>query len=1101
VKFMCGIIGYIGNEKASKILLNGLKRLEYRGYDSCGIGVIDDDRLIIKKNVGKVEEVAKKEGFLDVDGNIGVGHCLHPDTYIILPDGRMKKISEIDEKEVLSVNFKDFKLYNKKIKKFKHKAPKVLYKIKTAFSELITTGKHKLFVVENGKIVEKCVKDLNGSELIGVVRKLNYNFNDNVEFKDVDVERHYKLDEIIRNKLRKVREKLGLTRKDVEKLCGVKEIYIAKIETGKLESIEEERLKKLCSLYGINFEEIICEDNLHYTNPVKFPKTPTPELMQIIGYIIGDGHISNRMLRLKDERREVLEEYNKLFKTVFNLEGNIKKGDGNYYILEINSKYLIDWFRENIPELFNKTGNERTPEFVFRLNNDLVASYLRGVFDAEGCIGVDAKQIGIAMTSECFIKEIQFLLLRFGILASYSKTERREENWSPVYKLLISDKKSFELFKKYIGFTAKDKMEKLEDTLNKMKGLNFRYISIPLTKKEIREFVGVPLKTIKNKDNYCTDYTVEKIIEELNSKGLYDKANYLKKFLEGDVVWTKFEIEKIESDVEYVYDLEVEDYHNFIGNLIINHNSRWATHGNVSRENAHPHTDCKEEIAVVHNGIISNYKELKEDLIKKGHKFKSETDTEVVPHLIEEELKKFKEVNEENYIKAVKNAIKKLKGTYALAIINKNFPNLLIGARNESPLILGVGNNCYFLGSDITAFLDYTNKAIPLEDGDIVIVKKDRDDYNIIIENNGVVANREVMEINWDINSAEKMGYPHFMLKEIMEQPEVLKVSAKISAEEIKKLAECIKDYDRVYFVAMGTSLHAAMVAEYLFAKLGKLVIACDASEFLNKGVVDEKTLVIGITQSGETYDTLKALRFAKKNKAKTGVIVNVVGSSATREADITIMMGAGIEIAVCATKTYTSQLMILYRLFIEYGKLLGRDMSKYEKEINNIPDYIKQVLDKKDVIKKIAKNLKANNYIFISKGINIASALEGALKFKEITYLHAEGMSGGMLKHGTISLIDKNMDTVAIVPPRSSSVFNSILSNIEEVRARGGKVIAITPIEIDGAENILVPEVIEEISPIIYAPAFQLLAYYKAVELGRDVDKPRGLAKSVTVE
>ncbi len=1017
---MCGIIGYIGDEKASKVLLNGLKRLEYRGYDSCGIGVINKDMLIIKKDVGKVDEVSKKEDFLSVEGNIGVGHCLHPDTYIVLPDGRMKKISEIDDKdeEVLSVNFEDLKLYNKKIKKFKHKSPKVLYKIKTPFSELITTGEHKLFVVENGKIVEKCVEDLNGSELIGIVRKLNYNFNDKVEFKDV-------------------------------------------------------------------------------INPIKFPKTPTPELMQIIGYIIGDGYFpSNRMLRLKDERKDVLEYYNKLFKNVFNLEGNIKKDNG-YYILEINSKYLVDWFKENIPELFNK----RTPEFVFRLNNDLVASYLRGIFDAEGYIGVDAKQIGIGMTSECLIKEIQFLLLRFGILASYLKIEREEKNWNDFHKLLISDKKSFELFKKYIGFTAKDKMEKLINILNKMKGLNFRYISVPMTKKEIIEFVGVSLKTIKNEDNYCTDYTIEKIIKELNSRGLYYKANYLKKFLNGDVVWSKFEIEKIESDVEYVYDLEVEDYHNFIGNLIINHNSRWATHGNVSKENAHPHTDCNDEIAVVHNGIISNYKVLKEELIKKGHKFKSDTDTEVISHLIEEELKKFEYINEENYIKAVKNAIKKLKGTYALAIINKNFPNLLIGARNESPLILGVGNNSYYLGSDVTAFLDYTNKAIPLEDGDIVIIKKENDNYKVVIENDGKIVKRDIIKIDWDISSAEKMGYPHFMLKEIMEQPEVLKISAKISDEEIKKLAEWIKDYERVYFVAMGTSLHAAMVAEYLFSKLGKVVIACDASEFLNKGVVDEKTLVIGITQSGETYDTLKALRFAKKNKAKTGVIVNVIGSSATREADITIMMGAGIEIAVCATKTYTSQLMIIYRLFIEYGKLIGRDMSKYEKEINKIPEYVREVLNKKDIIKNISQNLKVNNYIFISKGINIVSALEGALKFKEITYLHAEGMSGGMLKHGTISLIDENMDTIAIVPPRSSSVYESLLSNIEEVLARGGKVVAITPIEIEEVENILVPEVIEEISPIVYAPAFQLLAYYKAVELGRDVDKPRGLAKSVTVE
>ncbi len=1091
---MCGIIGYIGKRKASEVIYKGLKRLEYRGYDSCGIGVIDNNRLIIKKDIGKVDEVAKKERFLEVEGNIGIGHCLHPDTYIILPDGRMEKISEIDKDEVLSVNFEDLKLYSKKIKKFKHKAPKILYKIKTAFSELITTGEHRLFVVDNGKIVEKCVKDLNGDELIGIVRKLNYNFNNGVEFKDVYVERHYKLDETIRNKLKKVREKLGLTRKDIEKLGGVKETYITKIENGGLESIEEEELKKLCSLYGINFEEVINE-NLYYTNPVKFPKTPTPELMQIIGYIIGDGYFpSNRTLRLKDERKEVLEEYNKLFKNVFNLEGNIKKGEGNYYILEINSKYLVNWFKENIPELFNKTGNEKTPKFVFRLNNDLVASYLRGIFDAEGYIGVNAKQIGIGMTSECFIKEIQFLLLRFGILASYSKMERQEENWNDSYKLLISDKKSFELFKKYIGFTAKDKIEKLNNILNKMKGLNFRYISVPLTKKEIITFVGVPLKTIKNENNYCTDYTIEKIIEELNSRGLYDKASYLKKFLDGDVVWTKFEIEKIESDVEYVYDLEVEDYHNFIGNLIINHNSRWATHGKVSKENAHPHTDCYNKIAIVHNGIISNYKELKDELIKKGHKFRSETDSEIVAHLIEEELKNKKDIKE-----AIKEAIKKLKGSYALAILHKDYPNLLIGARNESPLILGLGEEEYFLGSDVTAFLDYTKRAMILKDGDIVFIDIDKNE--IVVENSNKKVDREIINIDWDISQAEKKGYPHFMLKEIMEQPEVLKISSKISKDEIKELAKLIKEYNKIYFIGMGTSYHACLYAEYLFSKLNKLVKAEDSSEFLNKAVLDNKTLVVAITQSGETYDTLKALRYAKSKGAKTVSIVNVLGSTATREADLTILMGAGIEIAVCATKTFTSQLTILYRAFIEYGKVLGKDMSLYEKELNNLPEYIGEVLKNKNNIEKIAKNLKVNNYLFISRGINLVSALEGALKFKEITYLHAEGMSAGMLKHGTISLIDENIDTIAIVPPKESKVFRSILSNIEEVRARGGKIIAITPEEIDKIVNIKVPSVVEELSPIVYAPAYQLLAYYKAVDLGRDVDKPRGLAKSVTVE
>ncbi|WP_292461128.1 glutamine--fructose-6-phosphate transaminase (isomerizing) [Methanothermococcus sp.] len=550
--------------------------------------------------------------------------------------------------------------------------------------------------------------------------------------------------------------------------------------------------------------------------------------------------------------------------------------------------------------------------------------------------------------------------------------------------------------------------------------------------------------------------------------------------------------------------------------------SRWATHGGITKENAHPHTDCKGELCVVHNGIISNYKELRDMLIKKGHVFKSQTDTEVIPHLIEEELKKYENPSEEDYINAVKNTIKKLDGTYALLILNKNFPNLLIGLRNESPLILGVKEDECFLGSDISAFLEWTKEIIPLEDGDMVVLRKESNNndkdkdktknknnnviisYTIYNNNENITDRREKTIIEWDIESAEKGGYEHFMLKEIMEEPEVIKNSSKICNDEIKELAKALHNYDKVYIIAMGTSLHASMVAEYWFSKLNKLIIPCDSSEFLIKGIVDENTLVIGITQSGETYDTIKAIKYAKEKGAKTATIVNVLGSTATREADITIMMGSGIEISVCATKTYMSQLMILYRLFIEYGEVIGKDMSIYRKELENIPEYIKEVINEKERenIKNISKNLAAKNYLFISKGINLPNALEGALKFKEITYLHAEGMSSGFLKHGTISLIDENMDTVALVPPSNSNLFNSIISNIEEIKARNGKVVGVSPVNIDIVDYLIkIPDVMEEVSPFVYAPACQLLAYYKAVELGRDVDKPRGLAKSVTVE
>ncbi|HIP84326.1 MAG TPA: glutamine--fructose-6-phosphate transaminase (isomerizing) [Methanothermococcus okinawensis] len=555
---------------------------------------------------------------------------------------------------------------------------------------------------------------------------------------------------------------------------------------------------------------------------------------------------------------------------------------------------------------------------------------------------------------------------------------------------------------------------------------------------------------------------------------------------------------------------EVSKSENFLeveGNIGIGH-SRWATHGGITRENAHPHTDCKGDLAVVHNGIISNYRELKEELVKRGHIFKSQTDTEVVPHLIEEEIKRINKpyISQEDYINAVKRALKRLEGTYALLILNRNFPDLLLGVRNENPLLLGVKEEECFLGSDISAFLEWTKDAVLLEEGDMVILQRagDRVSYSIynIREERDVTNNREKVTVNWDIETAEKGGYEHFMLKEIMEEPEVIKNSAKVSKEEIEELAKCIRDYSKVYILGMGSSLHAGMVGEYWFSKLNKLVIPCDASEFLVKGIVDEDTLVIGITQSGETYDTIRALKYAKSKGAKTATIVNVLGSTATRISDITVMMGAGIEISVCATKTYLAQLMILYRLFIEYGKIVNRDMNIFEREIEKIPQYIQEIIGNRDNIKKVSESLKAKNYLFISKGINLPNALEGALKFKEITYLHAEGMSSGFLKHGTISLIDENMDTVALVPPSSSDLFRSVVSNIEEIKAREGKVVAISPVDIEVVDHLIeIPEVLEEVSPFLYAPVCQLLAYYKAVELGRDVDKPRGLAKSVTVE
>lgn len=529
------------------------------------------------------------------------------------------------------------------------------------------------------------------------------------------------------------------------------------------------------------------------------------------------------------------------------------------------------------------------------------------------------------------------------------------------------------------------------------------------------------------------------------------------------------------------------------GKIGIGH-TRWATHGMVNDANAHPHSDCRGRIALVHNGIISNYSNLRERLLKEGHVFKSETDTECLVHLIEEKYGGSLE-------KAVRKALAEVKGTYALLVISADEPEKIICARNESPLVIGLGEGETFVGSDIASFLQHTNRAVPLDDGEYAAVTKGG--YKVAKISSGETVEKEILEIDWSIEDAEKEGYPHFMLKEIMEQPRTIVSALNVYPEEIVKLAKMINEAERVLIAAAGTSLHAAMVAEYWFSQLcGKFVVAVDSSELINKGVMDEKTLVIGVSQSGETYDTLAAMRHARGKGAKIAAIVNVIGSTATRLADHVILQGSGIEISVCATKTFTSQLVILLRAALELRRMMGKE-TKVEEELSRMPEYVEEVLKQRNVIREIAdEHLNAKNYIYIGKGINLPSALEGALKFKEITYNHAEGMSGGMLKHGTISLIDEGFHTLALVPAIGENRMK-IKSNIQEVKARGGKVICIAsgkPVE-DCDANIVVPECSEVLSPILFAPVCQLLAYYTAVNMGRNVDKPRALAKSVTVE
>ncbi|MBR3213831.1 MAG: glutamine--fructose-6-phosphate transaminase (isomerizing), partial [Methanosphaera sp.] len=518
----------------------------------------------------------------------------------------------------------------------------------------------------------------------------------------------------------------------------------------------------------------------------------------------------------------------------------------------------------------------------------------------------------------------------------------------------------------------------------------------------------------------------------------------------------------------------------------------WATHGIPTKENAHPHCDCDEKISVVHNGIIENYQELKEQLIEEGHIFKSDTDTEVIPHLIEKYMKEGQE-----FLVAVQSTIKRLKGSYALAIISKDEPGKIIGARNESPLIVGLADHGNFLASDVPAILKETNKVIYLDNEEIIVLTQDNVDI-MDLELNKKEKNIDI--ITWSPEMAEKGGYDHFMLKEIHEEPQVIKDTLSES-NKINEIVSNFKNFNRICFVACGTSYHASLIGEYLIETelaIPTEVILASEFEFFKK-TLDDHTLVIFITQSGETADTLKALKIAKE-KSETLAIVNVVGSSITREADHVIFTRAGPEIGVAATKTYLSQLICIYLLVAHMA-----ENNELLEKLGKLSELSEELLTREEQIKEISKKYKyARDFFYIGRGFNYPTALEGALKLKEITYIHGEGYAAGELKHGPLALIEDNIPVVGLLPPGPS--YAKTFSNLQEIISRGADMIILgskDDKQIDMIEDKLLfnPVIDEILAPLLYIIDLQLLAYYISILKGIDPDKPKNLAKSVTVQ
>ena len=553
------------------------------------------------------------------------------------------------------------------------------------------------------------------------------------------------------------------------------------------------------------------------------------------------------------------------------------------------------------------------------------------------------------------------------------------------------------------------------------------------------------------------------------------------------------------------------------GQVGIGH-SRWATHGEPSELNAHPHNDCTGRLYVVHNGIIENYHELRDELLAAGHRFASATDTESVAHLIEANY-------QGDLVDAVRQALARVRGSFALVVLSQDEPDKLVVARRQSPLLLGIGHGENFVASDVPAPLRYTRDIVFLDDDEMAVVTKDTVE---VTDLEGRAHRKAAVHIDWDAAAAERGGYPHFMLKEIHEQPAVVcRVVSRYASEDRKEIRldemdlgdDELRNVRRICIQACGTSWHAGLIGRMLLERLSRLPVDTDiSSEFrYRNAILEPNTLVVGISQSGETADTLAGLREAKSRGLKVVSIVNVPGSTVARESDGVIYTHAGPEIGVASTKAYTAQIAALYLFALRLGQLRGEvDTARLQRRLRrleSVPAQMEEVLKQEEQIKAIAQEFyQARDFIFIGRGFGYPSALEGALKLKEISYIHAEGYPAGELKHGPIALIDAQMPVVAIATSSeadtetSKVIYEKILSNIQEVKARKGKVIAIAvqgdEIIAQSADCVIyVPEVTYSFTPFLVAPPLQMLAYHIAVLRGCDVDQPRNLAKSVTVE
>ncbi|MBI2574013.1 MAG: glutamine--fructose-6-phosphate transaminase (isomerizing), partial [Candidatus Wildermuthbacteria bacterium] len=992
---MCGIIGYIGKQQAAPILLEGLRRESYRGYDSSGIVVFGNPSATLARAVGKLEVLEQKLAGNMPDGTIGVGHCLAPNTLIQMADGSVKQIANIQDGEsVITFDTDAFKLSTGEVKAWKHRSPLYLREIRTPSGTVKATEEHRMFVWTEHGAAEKKVKDIVPGDLLIVPKHIAVQEGKNIPFESVATRTYYQLQPQVNASIKQRIKSLDISIPSLAEQTGVAVYDLAHMVTND-RNVRTDVLERVMPVLSLRFpsEGFIPKHSIH-GNFVTLPKTSSPELMQIIGYFLGDGCARTRTLRFKDPRRDVLQRYQTLFTGVFNLSGRIgTMSDTSAYLLEINSTSLADWFHKNVI-----ARKEQLLEKIGGLPKKEIASFARGLFDAEGSVGNEGHQISLVMTNELIVRTLYLLLLQFGITSSISSAVgNRPSHWKRPYKLAISSRDSIQRFLDSIGFSSKEKQEKgrrLVPLMVRNASISFKILPYSkntlyqkcvsfASKSQLRKF----FRPSKHFNHFIRESTLRNFIVYLKKEHAHAGHFVIKElesFLQGDILFQSvLSNQKQKTTHPYVYDLEVATHNNFFANGLLSHNSRWATHGGVTEENAHPHADCKGNIYVAHNGIIENYRAIKEKLIERGHRFISQTDTEVLPHLIEHLFKG-------NLEDAVRQALQYVKGTYGLVAIAKEDPGKIVAARMSSPLVLSVNGHGGFVASDPAALISHSNRMVFLEDREVAVITEN-DFFVTDLKNNQ--KEKTVTELDWTVEEAQKSGYAHFMLKEIMEQPDTIQnaIRGRLLLREgtaklggLDAIAERLRTIERFNIVACGTAYYAGMVAKYMFEELAGIPAEVDiASEFRYRNpIISPTTASLFISQSGETADTLAALGEVKRKGCLTLGIVNVVGSTLSREIDAGVYNYAGPEVGVASTKALTSQLSVLALFTLFLGRQRGMSVAtgqRIAQAINQLPELVQKVLHNAPAIRQLAQTYSyASDFLYIGRKYQYPIALEG---------------------------------------------------------------------------------------------------------------------------